>query len=111
MTNGSKRRPPSAVKPANRLTPKQDRLAAEYIIDLNTAAASRRAGISRRHAMALLTKQHFIARVRQLQEERNQRLRVDADWIMQRLVEEITADAGDLYDDQGALLPVKQWPL
>lgn len=35
---------------------------------------------------------------------------VDADWVLARLAEQAEADIADLYDDNGDLLPVKDWP-
>lgn len=37
-------------------------------------------------------------------------LGVDADWVLRRLVEEAEADLADLYDDEGDLRPIADWP-
>ena len=62
-------------KPNSTLTPRQDAFAREYLADLNASAAARRAGFSAktagRQAIALLTKPHVLARIQQLQAERN----------------------------------------
>ena len=62
-------------KPHSTLTPRQDAFAREYLADLNASAAARRAGFSAktagRQAIALLTKPHVLARIQQLQAERN----------------------------------------
>lgn len=36
--------------------------------------------------------------------------RVDADFVLTRLREEVNADAADLYDTADNLLPVRSWP-
>ena len=36
--------------------------------------------------------------------------KVDADWLLGRLVDEATADIADLYDGEGKLKPVDEWP-
>lgn len=42
--------------------------------------------------------------------ERNKRLRIDADYVLKRLTEMDELDVADLFDDEGNLLPIKQWP-
>src|SRR5262249_45087746 len=102
-------------KPKATLTPRQAAFCSEYLKDLNASAAARRAGFSPRTAgrqcIDLLRKPHIRARVAELQAERNERVRVDSDWILARLVEEMQADAADLFDQRGALRPVNEWPL
>ena len=43
-------------------------------------------------------------------EERNERLQVDAAWVLQQLKELAGVDIGDLYAEDGALLPIKEMP-
>ena len=40
----------------------------------------------------------------------DQRTEVDSDFVLRRLLEEVNADARDLYAPDGTLLPVPQWP-
>ena len=105
---------PKPRKPNGRLTPKQAAFCIEFLKDLNASAAARRAGYSAKSAgrqcIDLLRKPHIAARVQQLQAERTERTQVDADWVMRRLTEELEAKASDLFDDDGALKPVKDWP-
>ena len=63
-----------------------------------------------RQAIALLTKPHMLARIQQLQGERNERVRVDADWVLRRLFEELTADVNDILNPDGSVKPVCDWP-
>lgn len=97
------------------LTPKQRRFAEEYIVDLNATAAAIRAGYAKSGAHvegARMLKHTKVKRlIDELRAERSAKTKIDAAWLLERLASEATADVGDLYDDDGNLLPVKQWPL
>lgn len=41
---------------------------------------------------------------------RSERTQIDADWVLRTLAAEKTADLADLYDENGNLLPVREWP-
>lgn len=45
------------------------------------------------------------------EKERAARTQIDADWVLKRIGEELSADMADLYDDHGDLLPIEDWPL
>ncbi len=96
------------------LTPTQQRFVDEYLIDLNASAAARRAGYSVRTAEwqgpQLLGKTHVAAAIAAAQAERAKRTQVDADWLLTRLAQEAEADLADLYQPDGALKPVHEWP-
>jgi phage terminase small subunit len=98
-----------------KLTPKQQRFVDEYLIDLNGAQAAIRAGYSEKTAKEIasenLTKPNVIEAVSAAQAARSKRTQVDADWVLERLETEAKADLADIYDDSGALKPVKDWPL
>jgi len=97
------------------VTPKQQRFVEEYLIDLNATAAARRAGYSVRTAdrigPELLGKTCVAEAITQAQINRSERTKIDADWVLRRLSEEINADVADLYDDDGKVKPIRQWPL
>jgi phage terminase small subunit len=107
-------RPRSDPDPNGKLSPMQGRFVQEYVIDLNAKQAAIRAGYSPRSAdsqgIQVLSLPKVQARIGELNAARAKRKQVDADFVLQRLVEECNADAGDLYDDEGRLKPVKQWP-
>jgi phage terminase small subunit len=44
-------------------------------------------------------------------EARNARTQINADWVLQRLVAEVEADVADIYNDNGGLKPMNEWPL
>lgn len=100
-------------KPA--LTPKQEAFVREYLVDLNASAAARRAGYSARTAEwqgpQLLRKTHVAEAIGKAQAARAERTEIGADWVLKRLHAEATADLSDLYDANGNLKPVREWPM
>lgn len=72
-----------------KLTDRQDRFCQEYIIDLNATQAAIRAGYSEKTARStasnLLTKPNILARVKELKDERAEKLNLDAYWVLKRL--------------------------
>lgn len=100
---------------AKQLTPKQSMFCAEYLIDLNGAGAARRAGYSAKTAdqiaIELLGKTLVQAQIQRLMDARAKAVRMDAQALLSRLVDEAEADVADLYEPDGRLKPVHQWPL
>jgi len=96
------------------LSPLRRRFVEEYLIDLNATQAAIRAGYSPRGATAvasrLLRKGPVAAAVAEAMAARSARVAVDADWMLRRLVAEVEADLADLYDADGDLRPVADWP-
>ena len=78
-----------------RLTPKQARFVAEYLVDLNATQAAVRAGYSAKTARQAgsenLTKPAVSEAVADAQAERAARASVTADWVVQRLAAEAQA--------------------
>lgn len=99
------------------LTPKQQRFVEEYLIDLNATRSYRAAGyagddnVCAVEGHRLLSNPKIGEQIAALKAERSERTRVDADWVLSRLATEAEADMADLYDENGALLPVQEWPL
>ncbi len=96
------------------LTAKQARFVEEYLIDLNATQAAIRAGYSERTAEKIgsenLRKPEVAAAIEMARSNRSKETKIDAAWVLTRLSEEAEADVADLYDEDGALLPVRQWP-
>jgi phage terminase small subunit len=71
------------------LTPKQQRFVAEYLLDLNAAAAARRAGYSERTADRQghqnLRKPEVAVAVAEAQRERAERVELTQDWVLAHL--------------------------
>jgi phage terminase small subunit len=97
------------------LTPKQARFVEEYLIDLNATQAAIRAGYSVRTAEKIgsenLKKPEVRSAIDAARAKRSEETGINAAWVLKRLAAEAEADLADLYDDNGALLPVKEWPL
>lgn len=87
----------------------------EYIVDLNGTQAAIRTGYAAKSAKVtasrLLTNAAVQARIEELKAARIERTQFDADWVLQRLAEELTADFADLYTETGQLRPIREWPL
>ena len=104
------------IKPpvTNKLTPKEKRFCEEYIIDLNATQAAIRSGYSRHTARSIgsenLTKPAIIAEIEISKANRAERAGIDASWVLNRLATEAEADINDIFDDEGAVLPVSEWP-
>jgi phage terminase small subunit len=73
------------------LTPKQEQFVLEYMIDLNATQAAIRAGYKKESAYAMghenLNKPQIRARIEELREERAEKLSIDADWVLNRLMQ------------------------
>lgn len=97
------------------MTPKQEAFVREYLIDLNATQAAIRAGYSSHRADAIghenLRKPEIAAEIAAAQQKRAERTEVDADWVLKRLHSEATADLADLYDENGNLRPITEWPM
>lgn len=97
-----------------KLTDKQELFAREFIKDLNATQAVIRAGFSkksaRNQAYRLMTNDDILNRIAELKAERNDRVRVDADYVLHRLVEIDEMDILDIMTDEMSIKPVSQWP-
>lgn len=72
------------------LTDKQQRFCEEYLIDLNATQAAIRAGYSEKTAKDIacenLAKPNIHARIAELKAKRSEKLSIDAEWVLRRLV-------------------------
>ncbi|HEP6279826.1 TPA: terminase small subunit [Burkholderia vietnamiensis] len=98
-----------------KLTAKQQCFVNEYLIDLNATAAARRAGYSVKTAdrigPELLGKTWVAAAISAGKAERADRMKIDAAYVVQRLVEIDRMDVLDILTDDMALKPVSEWPM
>ena len=87
----------------------------EYLVDLNASQAAIRAGYTHSYsdkgAWKLLQNAEIKAAIEKAKEQRSKRTQIHADWLLSRLADEALADIADLYDENGGLKPVDQWPL
>lgn len=72
-----------------KLPPKRERFAAEYLVDLNATQAALRAGYSKRTAYAqgcrLLKDAEVLARITELQAARAAKVELDAEYVLRHL--------------------------
>lgn len=96
------------------LTDKQEAFCREYLIDLNATQAAIRAGYSEKTARKIgcenVTKPDIQNRIQELLNARNDRLEINADYVLERLVDIDQMDVLDILTDSGDLKPVKDWP-
>lgn len=96
------------------MTPRQEAFVREYLVDLNATQAAIRAGYSARTAASqgerLLRNVEIQAAITDALAQRAERTKIDADWVLTRLAEEVNADVADLYDDTGRVKPIREWP-
>ncbi|HCN8164528.1 TPA: terminase small subunit [Escherichia coli] len=67
----------------------------------NTAAAK---------ASVMMRDERIQKRIAELMEQRNKRLRVSADYVLNRLVEIDQMDVLDILNDDGGMKPIAEWP-
>lgn len=74
-----------------KLTDKQEAFVREYLVDLNGTQAAIRAGYSEKTARQIaaenLSKPYILTRIEELQAERSKKLEIDAEWVLNRLVQ------------------------
>lgn len=96
------------------MTVKRHRFVAEYLVDLNATQAAIRAGYAKKgakdQAYQLMQMPEVAEAIRVAMGDRNKRLKVDADYVLQRLTEIDQMDFIDIMEDDGSLKPVRNWP-
>ena len=79
------------------MTPKQKRFVEEYLVDLNAAAAARRAGYAQGSAWRLMRHREVGAAIEEAQEQRAQRTRVSADRVVTEIAKVAFGDPRRLF--------------
>lgn len=96
------------------LTYKQVLFVVHYLRTMEAKQAALDAGYSpgnaAKYGHELMQLPHVKAAIDAAMGERIERTKIDADWVLRRLVDEADADLADILDDDGAVLPVKDWP-
>lgn len=96
------------------LTPKQQHFVDEYLIDLNATQAAIRAGYSAKTASSqgerLLRNVDVAAQLKARSKEREERTRVNADYVLNRLVEIDQMDVIDILAPDMSIKPITEWP-
>lgn len=106
------KRPSTQFKP---LTVIQEAYCQEYIKSPeNQTQAAVNAGYSPKTAAKFASQnmrdERIQKRIAELMAERNRRLKVSADYVLNRLVEIDQMDVIDILNDDGGLKPISQWP-
>lgn len=88
---------------------------AEYLRTQNATKAAIAAGYSEKTAYSqgsrLLKNVEIRNEIQAQRKEMVKAAKVDAQDVLSRLKDEVEADIADLFDDEGKLLPVWEWPL
>ncbi len=98
------------------LSPRQKAFVQHWLLDPEASYAelARRAGYSEKTAKVMGHKNMkdpaVLAALGKRMAERAERTKVDADYVLNRLVEIDQLDVADILDESGNLLPVKEWP-
>lgn len=98
------------------LTPLQERFVAEYVKDLNASQAYQRAGYKARgniadvNASRLLRNAKVADAVRQRTASQLKKIDITADRVLEESARLAFLDVRQLYEDDGSLKPVSQWP-
>lgn len=97
-----------------KLGAKQARFVEEYLIDLNATQAAIRAGYSQKTAKETgyenLTKPHIAKAIQEAKDTRTERTQIDADYVLNRLVQIDEMDAADILNDDGSIKQIQEWP-
>ena len=96
---------------------KQQRFVEEYLIDLNATQAYIRAGYAVKNdetasvmASRLLGNDKVQTTIQEALKARQERTKIDADYVLKRLVEIDQMDVLDIMDDDGNVKPLRDWP-
>ena len=89
------------------LTDKQERFCKEYVVDLNATRAAIAAGYSEKTARATgsenLTKHDIQLKIQKLQKALSDKLEVDAEWVLKRLVIQVESNVLDAFSAANGL--------
>lgn len=84
------------------------------MVDLNATKAAIRAGYSeataRQQGQRMLTNVDIELAIQKAMDKRSERTKVNADYVLNRLVEIDQLDIADILDEVGGVLPIKEWP-
>lgn len=99
---------------SEKLTKLQARFVEEYMLDLNATQAAGRAGSKAKNLTVagaeFLANPNVQAEIQKRSKVRSQQTGIDANWVLTRLAAEAEADVADLYDANGSLKPIHEWP-
>jgi len=98
----------------SKLTKKQEAFCREYMKDLNGTQAAIRAGYSEKTANSIgtenLAKPAIANFISGLMANRNEDVKIDADYVLKRLIQIDQMDFIDILEEDGSFRPVSKWP-
>jgi phage terminase small subunit len=96
------------------LNPLQRLFCLEYLKDFNATRAAIDAGYSEKtaHSQAcrLLKTPRIVKYIEEAMRKREEAVQLDAQYVLTRLGEQTEADFADIFDEDGKLLDMKDWP-
>ena len=96
------------------LNKRQEQFCFEFIIDLNGTQAAIRSGYAIKTASItaskLLSLSKVADRVAELKNRRSAKCNVDAQWVLNRLIQIDALDVSDILEEDGCVKPISQWP-
>lgn len=97
-----------------KLNDRQSRFVVEYLVDLNATQAAIRSGYSKKTAGQIgdenLKKPQIAQAIKEAMDSRNQRVQINADYVLNRLIEIDQLDVLDILDNAGNFKPIMEWP-
>ena len=103
-----------AVAPNETHISRYERFVNEYVKDFNGTQAYIRAGLPGKspevRASTLLRNQKVQELLAIAKKERLDAIKIDANYVLKRLVEIDNMDALDILEDDGSVRPIKEWP-
>ena len=95
-----------------KLTDKQEQFCHEYLVDYNATQVAIRAGYSQKTSeqlsYQLLQKTSVQNYIQELKQQRYERNKINADYVLKRLVEIDQMDIADILTPSGDSLPIKE---
>ena len=97
-----------------KLNDRQSRFVIEYLVDLNATQAAIRSGYSKKTAGQIgdenLKKPQIAQAISEAKNSRNERVKINADYVLNRLVEIDQLDVLDILRDDMSFKPLSEWP-
>lgn len=97
-----------------KLTEKQEIFCREYVVDFNATRAAKAAGYSEKTAGTMggenLQKPAIQSFIATIVKKRMDKINIDAEYVLKRLVEIDQMDVSDILDEAGSVKPIASWP-
>lgn len=105
------------------LNSRQQAFVDEYLKDLKPVQAAKRAGyadttaakkaplwVCKSRESCPANMRHVWDAVAAAKKSRSEITNIDAEFVLRRLLESVEADTGEIYNEQGGLKPIHEWP-